>query len=243
MNGPKRTVCDLFSDVGNAVIASQKSEVVCSSTEQLLESFEEYNKIKENNFERTDDTEFIVGSMDAVSLYTRLEAEKSATIIKEEVMNSCIVFENIDDEEVGIYLRKNLSPSYIRDQGYDDLLPKQVSKKNKKIYVENVEDVEDNDDDDVLYKYVESIEHMFLVQNEYENNDEMLIDDIEDQIKVDRVGKPEMMVSTVNKASTTGDLSSNNKTVEGICEGNNATNTSANVKENVKEIEGICERE
>ena len=43
MDGPKRILSDIFSDIGNAVIESSKSDVVCYSTEELLESFEAFN--------------------------------------------------------------------------------------------------------------------------------------------------------------------------------------------------------
>ena len=47
----------------------------------------------------------IIGSMDAKSLFTSLKAKRSAEIIKEEVLNSKARFENVDIEELGIYLR------------------------------------------------------------------------------------------------------------------------------------------
>ena len=39
----------------------------------------------------------VIGSMDDLSLYTRLEAERSANIVKEEIKKSNIKFENIDE--------------------------------------------------------------------------------------------------------------------------------------------------
>ena len=44
--------------------------------------------------------DYIVGSMDVISLYPSLEAERSAEIIIEVVMNSNITFDNIDIEEL-----------------------------------------------------------------------------------------------------------------------------------------------
>ena len=68
--------------------------------------------------------------MDAKSLYTSLTADRTAQIIKEEVINSKIKFENVDIKELGICLRKNLGKQYVEENGYGDLLPKKI-KPNK----------------------------------------------------------------------------------------------------------------
>merc|ERR1711954_394672 len=83
MDGPKKTISDIFSDLGSAVIESIENDIICSSTEEVLETFEEYNKKRDENI-NGNGTDNIIGSMDAVSLFTRLEAERSAEIVKEE---------------------------------------------------------------------------------------------------------------------------------------------------------------
>ena len=50
----------------------------------------------------------IVGSMDAKALFTKLKAQKSSEIVREETINSGVKFDNINVEELGIYLRQNL---------------------------------------------------------------------------------------------------------------------------------------
>ena len=84
-----------------------KNDVLCYSTEELLESFESFNKSMKNN-EEYDASKYIVGSMDATALYPSLEAQKSAEIVKKKVKESKVDFANIDMNELGIYLRTNL---------------------------------------------------------------------------------------------------------------------------------------
>ena len=145
MDGPKKTVSDIFSDVATPVIESMKNDVLCYSTEELLESFERFNKSIQS-YEENDSSKYIVGSMDATALYPSLEAEKSAEIVKNAVKRSKVVFENIDMNELGIYLRTNLPQEYIREQGLDELLPIRISGRPK------TDSIENNDD---VYKYVE----------------------------------------------------------------------------------------
>ena len=68
MDGPKKNISDLFSDIVTPVIASKKNDIICYSTEELLESFEKYNKTINNQNEESP-SEYIIGSMDATSLY------------------------------------------------------------------------------------------------------------------------------------------------------------------------------
>ena len=46
MEGPKRTVCDIYSDVLSGVIESKNDDVMCSSSEELIAAFEETNDAK-----------------------------------------------------------------------------------------------------------------------------------------------------------------------------------------------------
>ena len=44
MDGPKKTISDIFSDIGAAIVEANSNDVVCSSTEEIIESFEKYKK-------------------------------------------------------------------------------------------------------------------------------------------------------------------------------------------------------
>ena len=116
MEGPKKVICDIYSDVLAAVIESKDSDVMCSSTEELIEAIEENNKYLERKYPEGIPKR-VVGSMDAKSLYTSLTADITAQIIKEEVINSKIKFQNVDIKELGICLRKNLGKQYVEENG------------------------------------------------------------------------------------------------------------------------------
>ena len=59
MDGPKKNVSDTFSDLLSAVIEANNDEVLCYSTEELLEAFKSYNEDRDEN-------RYIIGSMVAV---------------------------------------------------------------------------------------------------------------------------------------------------------------------------------
>ena len=59
--------------------------ILCSSTEELIEAFESANKYDDS---KRPLKKRIIGSMGVVSLFTRLDSDKSAAIVKEEVLKS-----------------------------------------------------------------------------------------------------------------------------------------------------------
>ena len=64
MEGPKKTICDIYSDIIHGIIESKDDDVLCYSTEELLAAIEEYN----DKIERTGEVpqqKRIIGSMDA----------------------------------------------------------------------------------------------------------------------------------------------------------------------------------
>ena len=116
-----------MKDIATPVIESKRNGIICYSTEELIESFEVYNK----TVVESSSSDYVIGSMDATSLYPSLEADKSAAIIVEEVLNSDVKFANIDTKELGIYLRTNLSQKYIVERKIDSLLPIRISGREK----------------------------------------------------------------------------------------------------------------
>ena len=179
MDGPKKTLSDIFSDLMNGIVEASNDNTLCSSTEELLEAFETYNKEVEHNVANVADGKRIVGSMDAVSLYPSLKANRSAEIVKEVIMNCNVKFNNINFEELGIYLRTNLPRQYIQEEGYDDILPIRVTSKSNGKRKGNP-DYKNNED--ALYDYVEDLEALFnqsYVEN-VENDDDEMDDEITD---------------------------------------------------------------
>ena len=95
MVGPKKTISDTFSDVAEGVVDANNDGILCFSTEELLGTFERYNKQKKDKSTRNDN-ETIVASMDAVALFTSLDADMSAWILKEKTVRSTVDLDNID---------------------------------------------------------------------------------------------------------------------------------------------------
>ena len=69
-------------------------------------------------------------------IIANLKAEKSSEIVREETINSSVKFDNVNMEELGMYLRQNLPAEYIMKNNLDELLPKRVSKKDKDVLKE-----------------------------------------------------------------------------------------------------------
>ena len=159
MDGPKKNVSDTFSDLLSAVIEANNDEVLCYSTEELLEAFESYNEEIEK--EDKDENRYIIGSMDAVALYPSLRADKYAEIIREEVIKSKVRFENVDTFELGMYIRKHLSTKYINEKGYDKWLPTKVSKKHLKAAQKSYNEEYDP------YKFTETLHYLFEEDEEH----------------------------------------------------------------------------
>ena len=134
MTGPKKALSETYSKLINCVVESDKTDTVCKNTEELLEAFEKFNEDKNNK----DDTEtFIIGSMDAVSLYPSLEVNRVEEIVRQQIIGSKINIEGIDVMEMGKYLRKNMDTNEIKEKGFEELLPKNIKKKNNKMKNEN----------------------------------------------------------------------------------------------------------
>ena len=167
MEGPKKTICDIYSDIIHGVIESKDDDVMCYSTEELLAAIEEYNDKIEKTAEVPQQKRIIV-LMDAKALFTSLKAEKSSEIVREETINSSVKFDNVNMEELGIYLRQNLPAEYIMKNNLDELLPKRVSKKDKDVLKENEEDID-------RYEFIEDIQKLF----EESYNDESYDSEIE----------------------------------------------------------------
>ena len=114
-----------------AVNETESNEVLCQSTQELLKAFEKYNVDidKEEKGTETTQDNYIIGSMEAVALYPSLRADKFAEIIREEAINSKVIFENVEVFELDRYLRIFLPDEYIKEKGHDKWLPTKVGRK------------------------------------------------------------------------------------------------------------------
>ena len=73
-----------------------------------------------------------IGSMDVNSLYTKIKGDVAAEIVKNEIKQSNIKLEGLDVEEMGKYLRTNLTSKQIEEKGMEDIIPFKKKKKRKK---------------------------------------------------------------------------------------------------------------
>ena len=119
-------------------------DTICKSTAEMLSSFEAYNEtVTDDNIK----IKKIVGSMDAVALYPSIKADESAEIIRNEVIQTNVTFEGLDMDEVGKFLRKNLTQTEIDDKGLTEIIPtKNKNIKNKKVKYKNKDQVNGYDE-------------------------------------------------------------------------------------------------
>merc|ERR1711954_143626 len=163
MNSPKKNTSGIYSDVLMGVVKARDKGILCTSTEELIEALVANYKTDKKH-EVKNKGKRIISSMDAVSLFTNLEAERSSDIVREETVKSKVKFNNIDIQELGIYLRKNTSNEDINKRGFDDILPK-YSKIEKDQNNETLID---------MYEIAIDIEQLFIEDmfDEYEMDEE-----------------------------------------------------------------------
>ena len=88
----------------------------------MLNSFERYNTESKDNRSK------IIGSMDATNLFPSIKPDKAAEIVKETILNSKIQYDGLDVVELGKYLRENMDSDTIKDNNWDEILPKKEKK-------------------------------------------------------------------------------------------------------------------
>lgn len=105
-------------------------DTICGNTEEIINTFEKYNsKVENETRKNTKLVSKIVGFMDAMSLYPSIVAERAATIVKNEIIGSYVKFEGLDIDEIGKYLRKNMSQKEIDYRKLSEVIP--TKKRNK----------------------------------------------------------------------------------------------------------------
>ena len=131
MVGAKKSLSSMSSEVLVNILEID-SRKICKSTEEMIYSMEKCNKEKENE---NDDKKIIIGSMDVVSLYPRIKAERAAEIVKDAIKKSRVVFEGIDIDALGKYLRTYSTTEELEKAGFADIIPTKPGKKRKKAVV------------------------------------------------------------------------------------------------------------
>ena len=101
----------LLSDIVESVCQAVKDPFEVISSEDLLARINEFNgeiKRKIENEENYDwRKEYILLVTDVVSLFPSLSAEKTGEALRKQVEKSSIIWEDIDDKWLSLYVRLN----------------------------------------------------------------------------------------------------------------------------------------
>ena len=101
-------MCLILNELTNGV-------TVCQSTEEMIAAINESNSTLPSNI--------VIGSMDVVSLYPSLNIESSIEIVKRTFIESNLIIEGINDEDLGLYISLNLSQEEIDKNRWKSYCP------------------------------------------------------------------------------------------------------------------------
>ena len=90
------------------------ADTECTATEDLIATIDEINKDNESTLYNLDTV-----SLDAVSLYPSLKEEETSEVVSNMVVESGLVLDNVDWEEVGVYLFLTHREEELVDLGID----------------------------------------------------------------------------------------------------------------------------
>ena len=124
------------------------------STEELLSQFESYNKSINQGYSCDNCDNQFIASMDVESLYPSLEVESTSTAIKQVILNSNMCVEGVNVEELGVYLRKNMTPDVIQNSIFKEFIPlkKKKVKKSKSTHEYETWSFSDKKPDHIIIK-------------------------------------------------------------------------------------------
>jgi hypothetical protein len=128
-------VSDLLKILADEIAERQETEV--SSTEEMCEKIMELNKKLEAEEEGLTEEEIallkevVIGSKDAKALYPSLEAEHSAKIIEQQVIESELTIE-VDQRALIFHMAATHSQEEINDRNLGDVCPKRRFNKNSR---------------------------------------------------------------------------------------------------------------
>ena len=93
--------------------------------------------IKKVNTELKENDKKVIGSMDVKALYPSLDISFTTEIVCEEFFRSGIKIDNINYEEMGLYIRLNKSEEYIKERKINEICPKRKYKNGKPTITRN----------------------------------------------------------------------------------------------------------
>ena len=129
---PTRPLCDVSDSCGHRLsflISRILKEVyvdektVCQSTEDMLASIQKANE----DHELGEDA--IIGSLDVKALYPSLDIDFAVEVVSTEFYNSEVKIENIDYEELGLYLALNYNKNELDSKSLGKVCPTKKSRR------------------------------------------------------------------------------------------------------------------
>ena len=99
-------------------------ESVCCSSEEMMAAIHTLNG-------RNSNEELIVGSADVKALYPSLDIEHTAEIVATLFHGSTVEINNIDSEELGLYLALNMNQTSLESENIEDFCPTRKSEKGR----------------------------------------------------------------------------------------------------------------
>ena len=130
MWGPITVSSNLVSDIMEIFVSELRDEVekenTCKSVEELISQFINFNK-KVDNAE-VEDCDRFIASLDVKALYPSLKSKQCEEAVRETINSSKINIEGINEKELGVFLRRNLSTKEINERNLDYLVPNKLKK-------------------------------------------------------------------------------------------------------------------
>ena len=129
---PVRPLCDVSDSCGHRLsflISTILKEVyvnahtVCQSTEDMIAA------INKTNSQHELGKNTIVGSLDVKALYPSLDIDYTVQVVSNEFYDSGIEIENMDYEELGLYLALNLKSEELRLKHLETVCPVKKSRR------------------------------------------------------------------------------------------------------------------
>ena len=126
--GPNIGLSELGSILVRKIAEHADIGLVATSTEEVLEKVEEYNKNRKKNIKLR---KVIIASMDIEKCYPNILSLPSAKIIRRMWVESDLEIEGIEVDFLCRYLGKYLKPNEVIEEGFEELLySKKIKKKN-----------------------------------------------------------------------------------------------------------------
>jgi hypothetical protein len=127
---PNRRLGHFLSNIINDYVDCAESKTECRSSEEMRAAFETFNKL---NKEKRVECKII--SMDIKALYPSMSWKEIVVSVKELIMDSDMVIQNVDWAEVVKYLAVMMTDQQIEEEGLRNVIPKRRGVRLRRITI------------------------------------------------------------------------------------------------------------